>query len=327
MPLKEGIDSGKIVLFDAKTPFINAVKKLVDLDLIKNAGFKVVFDAMHGAGIGYLDNLLRELGVPVVSVRCDHNPSFGGVSPEPIGKNLQPLLDAVVAEKADIGIANDGDADRIGIVDEKGNFISTQCAISLLLMHLVEDMGKKGKVVKAASTSIMLNKLCDIYGLELIETPVGFKDVAVEMVKGGVLLGGEESGGYGIEGHIPERDGILIGLVFLRMMAMRKKPLSVILQDLFDKVGFHTYRRIDARTTQEIKERVLKQLETDPPKNFGGHEVESIDRIDGTKFYFKDGGWLLMRASGTEPLLRIYCEAGSEKSVDEILSAAEKLLK
>ena len=314
-------DAGRIVEIDAIPGYQEAIGALVDRELIAKSGLRVVVDAIYGAGSGVLAGVLSDWGMNVTEYHADFNPGFGGMHPEPIGPNLAFLAGKVRDAGADVGLATDGDADRIGIVDEKGQFIGTQAAFALLLMHLVEDRGMKGAVAKATSSTSMLDKLCKIYGLPIYETPVGFKwvcDLMRDPAKG-VLLGGEESGGYGLAGHVPERDAGLVGLLILEMMAQRKVSVSGLVQQLFEKVGPHAFKRIDVRTTEEKKAAALERLTDSPPASLAGRKIERISDLDGSKLYLDNGGWVLVRASGTEPLLRTYCEAPTEPECEGIL--------
>jgi phosphomannomutase len=324
---EEAVKSGRIRLINATGDYLEAVKKHLDVPLLAKSGYKVVVDAMHGAGSGSLAGLLREIGIEVIEIRAEENPSFGGVHPEPIEPNLKALIDKVRETGADLGLALDGDADRLGVVDEKGRFVTTQEVFSLVLQHVVEDRGmKEGAVVKTTSSSIMLNTLANLYGLEVITTPVGFKDVCAEMLTHDWLVGGEESGGYTIKGHIHDRDGLLCGILMLEMMAMQGLKMSELVSELMAKVGYHTYQRIDVHTTPEKKERALRRVKENPPDYIGNWKVVDTSYLDGYKATLEDGSWMLVRASGTEPLLRIYCEAVLEPSLDAILADAQKFL-
>ena len=321
------LKSGAITEIDATADYLEAVKKHLDLQILKDSGFKVVVDAMHGAGAGCLKKILDDVGIEAIEIRSETNPSFGGVNPEPIEPNLGALIGTVRDTGADIGLALDGDADRLGVVDEKGRFVTTQEVFALLLQHVVEDMKLTGgEVVKTASSSIMLNTLSNLYGIKVVETPVGFKDVCDYMLQNEWLVAGEESGGYTIKGHIPDRDGLLCGLLLLQMMAMREEKMSELVTELMAHVGYHCYRRIDVRTTPEKKERALRRVTENPPDFIGSWKVVNVSRIDGYKATLEDGSWLLVRASGTEPLLRIYCEAVLEPSLEAILKDAQRFL-
>lgn len=325
----EAVRKGRIVEVDAVAPYQAAIEALVCADTIRKSGLRVVVDAMHGAGSRVLAGVLEKWGMDVIEFHADYNPGFGGVHPEPIGPNLAFLSQKVKELNADLGLATDGDADRIGVVDENGRFIGTQAAFALLLMHLVEDRKMTGNVAKACSSTSMLDKLGKKYGIEVFETPVGFKWVCDLMIdpEKNILLGGEESGGYGMRGHVPERDAGLVGLLLLEMMAARRASVSGLVRQLFEKVGRHSFLRVDVRTTEEKKQAALRKLSGNPPKNLAGAKVERIDTLDGFKLHLSNGGWVLVRASGTEPLLRTYCETpGDEETCRKTLDAVHKAL-
>jgi len=327
LTFEEAVKSGAIVEIDATPDYLEAMKKHVQGEVLRRCGKKVVLDCMHGSGAGILRKVLGDFGVETIEIRSETNPSFGGVNPEPIEPNLGALIRKVDEAGADLGLATDGDADRLGVVDETGRYVTTQEVFSLLLQHIVEDRGmRSGDVVKTASSSSMLDALSDMYGLKLVETPVGFKEVCTHMLAHETLLGGEESGGYTIKGHLPERDGPLCGVLLLEMMVMRNRPMSGLVSDLMEKVGYHTFRRVDVHTTPEKKEEALRRVFQSPPSSIGRWKVNRVSRLDGYKAFLEDGSWLLVRASGTEPVLRIYCEAVSDSNLEEILGEAQKFL-
>lgn len=307
---------GLIRKFNLRELYIEDLKKKIDIAAIKNARLRIVHDAMYGAGQGLLNNLIED----AVIIHNEFNPSFGGNHPEPIAKNLTELMSLVPRGNYNVGLATDGDSDRIGAVDEKGNFVGPQEVFALLLKYLYETKGLRGEVVKTVSVGEMADKLAKKYNLPLTELPVGFKYVANIMVTRDVLIGGEESGGIGLKGHIPERDGLFLGLTICEMMVRREKTLSELVRELYEELGPHIYKRIDLRTTESHKKKILGKLQRGL-KQVAGHQIDHTLTIDGYKYFFKDGGWLLVRASGTEPLLRFYCEAQSDEKVDKILDA------
>jgi phosphomannomutase len=271
---------------------------------------------MYGAGQGVLDEVLP-------GVRQIHeifNPSFGGTNPEPLAQNLQELIGGLKSGGYDIGIATDGDADRIGAVDERGNFVDSHRIFSLLLKYLVEQKKMTGEVVKSLSVTGMVDMQCAKYGLKLVETPVGFKYICKYMVGHDVLIGGEESGGLAVKGHLPERDGIFLGLMLCEMIAVRGKPLGALVQELMDEFGQHEFRRVDMRLTEKEKASVMKRF-GGTVREIGGYAVTARNDTDGHKLLV-DGGWLLVRASGTEPLIRVYAEGKSTAMVDALLAGA-----
>ncbi len=311
---------GLIKKADLRQIYIADLKTKVDITAIRNSRLRIVHDAMYGAG----QKILRHLIEDAVVIHDEFNPSFGGEHPEPIAMHLPELLRFVPAGNYNVGLATDGDADRIGAVDEKGNFVGPQEVYALLLKYLYETKGMRGEVVKTVSVGDMPDILAKQYGLKLTELPVGFKHVAAAIISRDVLIGGEESGGVGLKGHIPERDGLFLGLTICEMMVRRGKTLSELVKELFDQVGPHIYRRIDVRTTEQYKKKVLSKLKKGL-KEVAGHKIDHVLTIDGYKYFFADGGWMLIRASGTEPLIRYYCEAESKEKVDKVLEAITHL--
>ncbi len=317
---EELVKKGKIKKANLREMYINDLKQKVDIGAIRNARLRIVHDAMYGAAQGILQQIIED----AVVIHNEFNPSFGGDHPEPIAAHLPELLKLVPQGNYNVGLATDGDADRIGAVDEHGNFVGPQEVYALLLKYVYETKGMRGEVVKTVSVGEMPDKLAKIYRLPITELPVGFKHVASLMVTRDVLIGGEESGGIGLKGHIPERDGLFLGLTLCEMMVKRERTLGELVKELFDQIGPHVYRRIDVRTTEKYKQKVLARVQKGL-KDVAGHKVDHVLKIDGFKFFFQDGGWLLVRASGTEPLLRYYCEAESQDKVDKILEAITNL--
>lgn len=313
-------EKGLIKKADLRQIYIDDLKKKIDIAAIKNARLRIVHDAMYGAGQGILKHIIEDATV----IRNEFNPSFGGEHPEPIEMHLGELLKLVPQGNYNVGLATDGDADRIGAVDENGRFVGPQEVYALLLKYYYETKGLRGEVVKTVSVGEMPDILAKKYNLTLTELPVGFKHVAAVMISRDVLIGGEESGGVGLKGHIPERDGLFLGLTICEMMVKRGKTLGELVKELFDQVGPHVFRRIDVRTTEQYKQKVLKKLKKGL-KEVAGHKIDHVLTIDGYKYFFTDGGWMLVRASGTEPLIRYYCEAESKEKVDQILEAITHL--
>jgi phosphomannomutase len=306
--------------FGAKESYLRYVKRKIDMPAILKSGVKVLFDPMHGAGIDTIKDLLPEAD----EIHADYNPSFGEIDhPEPMAEYLPTLIEKMKEGKYDVGLATDGDADRLGAVDENGNFVDSHKVFMLLLKYLYEEKKKRGAVAKTIALTSMVNKYCEKHGIKLYELPIGFKHVSKLMANSRILIGGEESGGLGTIIHIPERDGIFNGMLLLEMMAKRKKKLSELVEELEDEFGVHRYRRRDVRTTEKIKQDILKAC-AKKPKQLGRYQVTSIDTTDGYKF-FVEKGWLLIRASGTEPLLRYYAEADSMNKVNELLEEGLKL--
>lgn len=312
--------SGAVSERDFTTEYCAYIRGKIDLDRIRAAGLTIVHDAMHGSGMGMYTALLG--ADHVVEHRSTVNPSFGGVAPEPIEKNLIDLPKMVVERGASAGIANDGDADRIGMVDERGHFVDSHRILALLVDYLHTDRGESGTIVKTFSTTDMLDKMGAAMGLTVETTAIGFKYIGEKILDGDVLVGGEESGGMAVKGHIPERDGIFIGMLVLEMMAVRGKSLGELVDDLYRRFGPHAYHRVDAHTTVEGKERILGMLRDEGGlREIGGLPVQSMTDLDGYKHRL-DNGWLLIRPSGTEPVLRVYAEAPTEAEARALVEHA-----
>ncbi len=316
--LEELISSGIVEYFNGFEYYIEYLKSHIDISVIKNADLKTVYDCMYGAGQGSIGNILSN----VVLLHSEINPSFGKSAPEPVEKNLSEIKETLKNGKYDIGIVTDGDADRIAIIDEKGDFLDAQKTFALLLRFLYEVKGMKGKVVRGFSTSELIKKYCDKNGLELSTVPIGFKHISKMMINEDVMIGAEESGGIGIKGHLPERDGVYNGLLYLEMIAMSKKSISQLKEELDAEFGKYFYQRIDVHTTNEKKLAALAMCSSmKAGDSIGGKKIISVDALDGYKFYF-EGGWILVRASGTEPLLRVYCETTVTDETKNILENA-----
>lgn len=309
---------GKKVIqkIDFTSLYVEDLKTKLDLSLISSAGIKIAYDAMYGAGQGVLEQLVQ----PTVTLRSSFNPSFGGGHPEPLMQHLQELASAVVANGCHIGIATDGDADRVGAIDEKGNFVDSHRIFALLLKYFVEQKHWTGEVAKSFSVSQIINKMCTKYGLTLHETPIGFKYLCRLMTERDILIAAEESGGLGVKGHLPERDGTYIGLLLCEIMAMRKKKLSELVDELMNEFGWHYFNRVDAHLTEKEKQRILAVYKKGV-KNLAGNPVQRVETKDGFKLFIENG-WVLVRASGTEPLIRFYAEADSIERVNTLLQAA-----
>jgi alpha-D-glucose phosphate-specific phosphoglucomutase len=303
--------------FDSKQPYIEYLKKKINLEAINKAGLRILFDPMHGAGFGMLGVLLNN----VTEIHGEYNPSFGEVDhPEPIGECLGPAIERMKSGKYDVCIATDGDADRVGAIDEDGNFVDSHRIFMLLLKYLYEDKKKRGAVVKTVSLTSMVNAYCAKKNITLHETPVGFKYTAKLMTETSVIVGGEESGGLGTSLHIPERDGIFNGLLLMEMMAVRKKSLKQLCDELDEEFGTHRYRRRDVHVSEQQKKTIMKAC-AKLPKKLGEFAVAETITKDGFKFITSDGSWLLIRASGTEPLIRFYAESSSIEKVNQLLDA------
>lgn len=314
----EAEKAGLLTVADLVPPYLAHLGKLVDLNNLRKTNFKIVVDSMHGAGAGLFRKLLGE-GYELFEIKAERNPAFPGMhQPEPIDVNLKELEIKVVSEGADVGIATDGDADRIGIVDENGIFVTQLQVMSLLALYFLDTRAERGAIVKTITSSSMLNDLGKLYEVPVFETPVGFKYIAPIMERENAVLGGEESGGYGFRNHVLERDAMIAGLYFLDFMARTGKKPSELLKWLYSKVGKHEYNRIDVQFDDRERAAVIARLEIANPATIYGCEV-TRDTVDGFRFTFPDGAWLLFRASGTEPLLRIYAEANNPERVDRLL--------
>ncbi len=334
LSLDEAIDRGLVQKFDPLPAYRQHIRTLVDFDAIRAANLHVAVDAMYGAGRVYLRSLLEEAGAHVTELRGEMNPGFNGVHPEPIERHLTPLFKAMATGHYQLGLATDGDADRIGAVDPGGHFrdvsfVDPHRIMALLLEYLVHERGLRGSVVKTVSTTQMLNRLAARYDLPLHETPVGFNHISDVMLSENVLIGGEESGGISVLGHIPEGDGVLMGLLLAEMVAVRKQTLVQLLDDLMaaPDVGPFRYARHDQPVPPFDKRTLVAALMQAVPKTLARQAVcETSDR-DGVKYILEDGSWLLIRPSGTEPVLRIYAEGRTDKAVQALLAAGGELAK
>ncbi len=317
---------GAFETVDLVGPYLANLASLVDGEAIRSANLRVVVDPLFGAGQTYLAETLRTFGVDVHEIHDVPNPGFGGLHPEPIPPWISAATDAVKADARDAGFVNDGDADRIGAIDRAGNFVSPHRIIGLMAQHLVQDKGQSGRVVKTLSTSVLVDRLCRALGLTVTTTPIGFKWIYEEMLKGDVLVGGEESGGIGIPSHVRERDGLLMALMLTEMMAQRGKGLGELVDDMLAITGPMAYNRVDLKVTPEVKSAFLAKAHELAPKEVAGVAVHDIVRTDGVKFLLSDDAWLLLRPSGTEPLVRVYAEAPSAGVVDDLLAAGRAMV-
>lgn len=317
---------GTIVYFDSTIDYIAHIKKLIDLQPIKDAGLTVVVDAMWGNGAGWFSGLLNGGATKIIEIHNERNPIFPEMKrPEPIPPNVDVGLQAAKDNNADIFLVNDGDADRVGFGDENGEFIDQLRSYGLLAYYLLEVRGERGTIVKTLSTTTMLNKLGKVYDVPVVETGVGFKYVAPKFLETNALIGGEESGGYAFRGNVPERDGILAGLYMLDLLVRTGKKPTELLADLFEKVGGeHFYNRIDTPFEGDKQEKIDLILAANP-KTLGGLKVTKLVTVDGFQFHLEDGGWMLIRFSGTEPIIRVYCETMHEDKVDGILQDGLKI--
>jgi len=321
--LDGAIAAGQLEVVDIETRYVEHVKANFDLEAIKKSGLKLAYDAMYGAGQNVLKRILPETAF----LHCDYNPSFEGQAPEPIAKNLKQL-EAFLKEKGNIdcALATDGDADRIGLYNGKGDFIDSHHIILLLIHYMVKYKKMTGKVVIAFSVTPRVERMCKHYGLEIQTTKIGFKEIASIMVDDDVLLGGEESGGIAVKGHIPERDGIWMGLIIWEFMAKSGKSLDELIDEVYEIVGEFKFERNDLHITEELKQKIIANCKADNYKSFGNYEVKEIKTIDGFKYFFDDNRWMMIRPSGTEPVLRTYAEAPTLEEVRIILKATEEAI-
>ena len=320
MNLKEALRQGLITKFDPSWSYYEHLSTLVDLDCISAAELRIVADGMYGAGRGVLGEMLARGRSKVENIRHEMNPGFGGIHPEPIEKHLGFLMSTIQAGHWDIGLATDGDADRIGAVDANGRFVDPHRIFSLVFRYLIEKRQWSGRVVRTVSTTRMIDRIAADHNIKVLETPVGFNHIADEMLKGDFLIGGEESGGMSIKGHIPEGDGVLMGLLLLEVMASADKPLHELVADLLNDYGPAQYKRADIDLIRPVeKSEMVRLLENNAPASIDGVAVEDIQTTDGIKYYLRDGSWLLIRPSGTEPVLRVYAEAATDQRVASLL--------
>ncbi|MBK6641890.1 MAG: phosphoglucomutase/phosphomannomutase family protein [Bacteroidetes bacterium] len=318
--IEEWEAKGMIQYVDLETLYCEAVEKSFDLEAIRNSNLQLAYDAMYGAG----QQVMRRLFPDITFLHCDYNPSFMGQAPEPIHKNLTEFSDMIrLAGDIDCGLVTDGDADRIGLYDAEGNFVDSHHIILLLIHYLYKYKGMRGKVCTAFSTTPKVAKLCKHYGLELDTVKIGFKYIAEIMLNEDVLIGGEESGGIAIKGHIPERDGIWMGLVLWEFMAKSGKSLLELIQEVYDIVGPFSFERNDLHIKEDIKQKVLENCREGNYKAFGKYKITTIEDMDGYKYFFENGDWLMIRASGTEPVLRTYAESATKAGAFDILEAAK----
>ena len=324
-PFDAALDGGLIRREELLSTFLRGIRSFVNIPLIRRSSFRVIVDSMHGAGGGIIEGLLEGGRCRVETLHAEPDPCFGGRSPEPIASNLRELMTMIRRRRADLGIANDGDADRLGIIGPGGVWLNPGQVMCVLLMHLVKTRGAKGAVVKTVSNTTMINRVADAMGLRLIEVPVGFKHVVKLMLEGNVMIGGEESGGIGVHGYLPERDGIMNGLLVLEAMAMRKQKLSTIFVELERAYGHWYYGRRDLHLDLAHVEKTFARLESSPPDRMAGVPVEQVNRLDGVKLIGRDESWLLFRRSGTEPIVRIYAETPKKTQLLRLLDFGVKI--
>ena len=317
--MQDLVAEGKVIYVDLEEMYCKHAKANFDLEAIRNSDMNFAYDAMFGAGMNVVKRLLPEATL----LHCDDNPGFLGTAPEPIHRNLQEFSDLMKNNALDCGLATDGDADRIGLYDSKGNFVDSHHIILLLIHYMVKYKGMKGKVVTAFSCSVKVEQMCKHYGLEQETVQIGFKHIAGKMITEDVMLGGEESGGIAITGHIPERDGIWMGLILFEFMAKSGKSLEDLIAEVYEIVGEFAFERIDLHIDNDTKLRIIEDCKAGKFTQFGKYTVDRIETTDGFKFFFDEDTWLMIRPSGTEPVLRTYAEASTQEKVFDILADAK----
>lgn len=317
--LEAAIKAKQIRIKDVRPAHYAALKKLVDFKLIAKSRLRFAHEALFGVGAGCFEQLLAGTTCKVTTLNGAHDPLFGGINPEPVEANYGRSQAYLRQHPHDLCLVTDGDADRVGGMDGRGKYLTTHILICLLLRHLFINRQGQGRMVKALTTTSMLDKMCAAYGIELVETGVGFKYICAEMLRGGVLLGAEESGGIGFPGHIPERDGIAAGLMLLEMLAVERKPLKHLITSLEKEFGPHCYGRLDTRFPLEKRDALMNFLQRCPPEKLLRSNLAEVKSSDGVKFLARDGSWLMLRGSGTEPILRIYAEARTEADAHKLL--------
>jgi len=312
--------------FEPRNRYASYIESFVDPALIKKAKLSVVYDAMFGAGRGYLDKILEKFGCRVEALNCERDVLFGGKSPEPTDENLGKLKEKVKELSASVGLANDGDADRFGVVDEKGQFLHANMVFPLIFDYLVSQKGYTGSVVRSVATTHLIDRVADRHKIMVHETPVGFKHIARIMLDDDVIIGGEESGGISIKGHIPEKDGLLANLLMVEMIAKHGKPLSAIWQDLTKRVGEVYTLRTNLHLREKNKASLMDKLSKETPRDLAGLKVRQVNKLDGVKLVLSDGSWVLARPSGTEPLVRVYAESDKKEKLAVISEAVQNLV-
>lgn len=324
--LDQAADAGLYEIIDPRPAYFETIKKLVDFAAIERSGMKIAVNPLYGSGRGYLDTLLEEADIEIVKLNDHLDPYFGGEPPEPAAEHIPDFIKLVQSDpQIGLGLATDGDADRFGIVDRDGTYIEPNYILALLLDYMIRRKGMKGNAARSVATSHLIDAVAAHHGVKVLETPVGFKYIGEYISEDRILIGGEESAGLTIRGHVPEKDGILACLLVAEMVAVEGRKLSELLADLYQRVGeFHT-RRINLKLSSGLEESLPEKLQN-PPAEIGGRAIAEIIRIDGNKFLFDDGSWMLFRKSGTEPVVRLYGEASSAEALETLLQAGEEFV-
>ncbi|WP_020675794.1 phosphoglucomutase/phosphomannomutase family protein [Geopsychrobacter electrodiphilus] len=326
MRLDDASDQGLFVEIDPAPDYFARLADLVDLQAIAASGMKIAVNPLYGSGRGYLDKILLDAGVEIVSINDHVDPYFGGEPPEPAEAHIADFIDLVKSDASImLGLATDGDSDRFGIVDRDGGYIEPNYILALLFDYLIRRKGQKGDAARSVATSHLIDAVAAHHGVKVLETPVGFKFIGEYIAANRILIGGEESAGLTIRGHVPEKDGILACLLVAEMVAVERRSLSELLAELYARVGSFYTRRTNLRLTGDLAEGISSRLEN-PPAAIGGRSIRNVIRLDGSKYLFEDGSWMLFRKSGTEPVVRLYGEASSEAALDELMAAGEKFI-
>jgi len=321
--LDQAAKTGLYDVIDPRPAYFETIKKLVDFEAIASSGMKIAVNPLYGSGRGYLDLLLEEAGVNTIKINDHVDPYFGGEPPEPAAEHIPDFIKLVQSDpQIGLGLATDGDADRFGIVDSDGTYIEPNYILALLFDYMIRHKGMKGDAARSVATSHLIDAVASYHGVKVLETPVGFKYIGEYISENRILIGGEESAGLTIRGHVPEKDGILACLLVAEMVAVDGRKLTELLADLYQRVGeFHT-RRVNLKLSSGLEETLPQKLQN-PPEQIGERKIAEIIRIDGNKFLFDDGSWMLFRKSGTEPVVRLYGEAGSAEALERLMQAGE----
>jgi alpha-D-glucose phosphate-specific phosphoglucomutase len=322
-----GTTTGPLKTLDVSSEYVEQLLSLIDGSMVERSGIKVVFDPMYGAGQHVFMKAIEKLGLEASALNCELDPEFGGRLPDPTEKNLDDLKQSVADNRADIGVALDGDADRFGVIDSRGTYLTPNRALSLILWYLLDQRSASGDVARTVATTHMLDTIAEQHNRKVLETPVGFKYIGELMRTHKIVLGGEESGGMSIAGHIPEKDGLIAGLILIEIVARFKKPLSELLENVYHELGPCFDERIDVPISNEVKEALMAELREAPPAELAGEKVEKVDLRDGVKVITAEQTWMLVRPSGTEPMVRVYIEARSREAFDGARESALGIVK
>lgn len=315
-----------IKIHEPRKDYLKALDKVIDVKTLKSRRMHIGVDCMNGIATGYLDEFLRRLGYKLEILHKDINPDYAGREPDPSPENLKDLIKTVKTKKLNLGLAVDGDSDRFGIIDKNGHFLLPNKIIALLLYYLLKTRKKMPRVARSVSTTHLVDKIAADFGVEVVETPIGFKYIARELLSGECLFGAEESGGLSIAGHVPEKDGILANLLVVEAVSYFKKPIAEVLKEIYSRYGYYYNKRINLKMTRPKQEKFMSSISKKPPKRIAQKKVASVNKLDGYKFILEDGSWLMFRPSGTEPMIRCYIESTSKKGFEGLVSYAQKII-